>query len=183
MSRQTLLWVGLAVIGLGLIISADVFRDKPANVFLNPSPTPSQTASPSVSPSPTFSPAATPRPSPAAAPASCQLSGSIEYISGNIYETKGAKIVYQNVDDKIRQIYWKLEPDDGTLTAGPNLFEQLDIPDGEREVGVSLNKTPVAESYVLTAAVTYGERQLSGEVLTRVAECSGFITVDTSRAK
>ena len=154
-----------------MIISANIFRDtNPGNLVI-------ETASPSPSVStPKDQKTPTSKPITSIA-ASCQLNGSIKFINENLYETIGAKITYQNVDDAIRQIYWKANPDDGVLTIGPNLFENLDIPNGEREIGVVLKGEPSATSYLLTASITYGAKQPSGAVEVKIANCSGTITV------
>src|SRR3989344_4765433 len=104
-------------------------------------------------------------------PATCQLSGEIVFINQNLYETIGAKIAYQNVDDAIRQIYWKSNPDDGVLTIGPNLFENLPLPSGERNVGVAVNKETTVKNYTLTASINYGIKNTNGIVEERIANC------------
>ena len=172
---------------LGLIIFAFVFRGQQLQepeATVSPQPSPEATAgeaTPTLSFVPTLTPVRTPTPSikitnPAA---TCQLAGSINFINDDLYETRGAKISYQNVDDTIRQIYWKTNPDDGALVVGPNLFEQLVIPNGERQVGVSLIKSTNVKSYLLTAQVTYGIRGPNGgEIGVRLANCSGSVIVN-----
>ena len=93
----------------------------------------------------------------------------------------GAKIAYQNVDDEIRQIHWRSNPDDGLLSVGPNLFEGLIIPSGEREIGTVLKGKPSVDNYTLNASVTYGMKNSTGETEEKVANCSGTITVDVSK--
>ncbi len=110
-------------------------------------------------------------------PATCSLRGKVEYVSDNIYKTLDAKISYQNVDDPNRFIYWKVEPDDGALTIGPNVFFEAKLPDGEKEIGVSLSKTTAVKIYNLTAYITYGFQKSSGEIEVRNADCAGKITV------
>lgn len=176
MTNRAIFWVIILVIGIGLIVFAQVFRDKPSNTFLNPtvSESPIPTASPTQSPVPGGS-------VPVSRAAICQISGSIKFINSNLYETIGAKISYKNVDDKIRQIFWKVSPDDGVLSVGPNLFEQLVLPSGEKEVGVALNKESSVNIYTLTASINYGLRNQKGEIEEKIANCTGTITVDTSK--
>ncbi len=176
MPTKLILWIIILGVGIGLIFFAQVFRDKPNDTSLRPAPSesPNPTASPTQSPTPGGSISKT---------ATCQISGQVRFISSNTYETVGAKISYQNVDDKIRQIFWTSNPDDGVLAVGPNLFEQLQIPNGEKEVGVALNKKPQADNYVLTAAINYGVKLPSGAEELKKINCTGTITVDTSKAK
>lgn len=163
------------VAGLGLIISANIFRDT------NPSGNLSVLTQ---TPSPTLEPINQPTPRPTVSPksvvATCQLGGEIRFIKQNLYETRGAKITYQNVDDPTRQIFWKSEPNDETLAVGPNLFEELPLPNGQREIGVSLKNNPTSKSYILTAVITYGARNLNGDIEVRNVDCVGKIIVDMS---
>jgi len=179
MSNKLILWAILLIVGIGLIISANIFRDtNPGSVsrgtpvpILSPTPSEEQNRGSLISqPS---------SPNSGEIGATCQLSGEIRFIGENLYETIGAKITYQNVDDPIRQIFWKAEPDDGALTIGPNLFEDLSLPNGEREIGVILNKAPVSKLYILAAAITYGIRNSNGDIEVRNADCVGAITVKT----
>ena len=157
------------------MISINLLRDKgPGNISLE-SPTPSETVLPSLSPSPS------PRPAPGQKGATCQISGEIVFLNKNLYENKNAKIRYQNVDDAIRQIYWKSEPDDGVLTVGPNLFEDLPLPNGERNIGIALNKETFAKNYILTASITYGVKNAKGLVEEKIVNCTGKVSVDISK--
>lgn len=178
MSNKLILWTIFLIVGIGLIISANIFRDTdPRPVVSNPG----ATTEPANSPEPRTTPRPTAEPGQASfSPASCQISGEIVFLSGNIYENKGAKIVYQNVDDNIRQIYWKSNPDDGVLVIGPNLFEDLSIPNGERDIGVAFAKEPTDKNYTLAASITYGAKQQNGNIKESVANCSGKINVDVS---
>ena len=175
MTNRVIFWIIILILGIGLIVLAQVFRDKPSNTSLNPTI--------SESPAPTVISTQSPTPSgnTSVASTTCQISGSIKFINSNLYETMAAKITYKNVDDKIRQIFWKSSPDDSALSVGPNLFEQLPIPNGEKEVGVALNKEPSASTYILTASITYGLRNQKGEIEEKIANCTGQITIDTSK--
>ncbi len=179
MSNRLTLWIIVLVAGLGLIISANIFRD--TNPLGN---LPVLTGSSSPPPEPTNQVVPKPTPKPGSSVsllATCQLGGEIRFKTPNLYETIGAKITYQNVDDPTRQIFWKSEPDDGALTIGPNLFEELPLPSGEREIGVSLKNSPTSKSYTLTAAVSYGARNSNGDIEVRNVDCDGKITVDMSK--
>lgn len=110
-------------------------------------------------------------------PATCRLEGGINFIREDLYESKGAKIVYRNVDSPARLIFWKITPNDGVLKIGPNIFSGLALPDGEREVGVTLEGTALAKSYTLSASVTYGETDARGVEKIKEALCFGVITV------
>ena len=72
-------------------------------------------------------PSPRPRPTLNQAATTCQIKGEIVFLNKDTYENKGALIAYKNVDDVIRQIYWKADPNDGALTIGPNLFEDLTL--------------------------------------------------------
>lgn len=111
-------------------------------------------------------------------PATCQLSGSINFINENLYETKGAKVAYQNVDDSSRLVFWKITPDDGALTIAPNIFANIKpLPNGETQVGVSLYETPTAKEYNLTATITYGVKQPDSSEKIERADCTGQVMV------
>ncbi|OHB19496.1 MAG: hypothetical protein A2913_01175 [Parcubacteria group bacterium RIFCSPLOWO2_01_FULL_40_65] len=171
MSNKVILWIIVFVAGAGLIFSANFFRDKGSGGVSLETPAPSETISPLPSPSPSL------RPTSVQVAASCQITGQIVFLDKNFYENKGAKIVYQNVDDPIRQIFWKSNPDDGVLAIGPNLFEDLPLPDGSRNVGLTINKEPFAQNYTLTASITYGARNARGIVEDRIADCTGKVFV------
>lgn len=166
---KILFWFLVIMTGVGLMVFASVFRG-PKTVKSSNTPTPSlsQTTEPVFSPSGSIS---------SQKPATCQLEGSINFISDNLYETKGAKIKYQNIDSPARLVYWKTVPDDDPFRIGPNIFSGLQLPTGEREVGVSLAKTPVAKSYILTASVTYGVTDSRGVETIKTAPCSGLVKV------
>ena len=171
MSNKVILWIVVLLAGAGILISANIFRDKNSGSVSLETPAPSETVSPLSSPSPS------PRPTLVQAAATCQITGQIVFLDKNIYENKGAKIVYQNVDDVIRQIYWKSDPDDGVLAIGPNLFEELPLPSGERNVGVAVNKETAVKNYTLTASINYGVKNANGIIEERIANCTGKVSV------
>lgn len=178
MSNKPIFWIIVLIAGFGLIILANVRDTNPGGNLVietvSPSPEPTNQATPLAGQAkPTSKPGSS-----VPLPATCQLGGEIKFIKQNLYETIGAKITYQNVDDPTRQIFWKVEPDDKTLVVGPNLFEGLSLPSGQREIGVALSKTPISKSYTLTAMITYGARNSNGDIVeVRNASCVGKITV------
>lgn len=174
-SPRTIIWLAILIIGVGLFVFSSFTRNANA-----PEPTASVSASPQLTNSPLVQPTASPTPKKSTSDnkiAACQLSGSIHFINDNLYETKGAKIAYQNIDDVIRQIYWTSNPNDGVLTIGPNIFEGLQIPNGERSVGVSLNRKTNVKLYILTATVTYGVKLPQGGEEEKITNCVGTVTV------
>ena len=176
MSKNAVIWIIILAAGAGLLISANAFRDTYPGPVTDNSRT---TAGPTESSEPQTTPRPNPKPSPSLSVAACQLSGEIFFLNKNTYENKGAKIVYQNVDDEIRQIFWKSNPDDGALTVGPNLFEDLFIPNGERDIGVAFAKEPAYKNYSLTASITYGIKNANDIFEERIADCTGTIKVTT----
>lgn len=177
--NSKIFWFVILIIGIGLIISANIFRDQGLKPVAN---NPEITNEPTNSPEPQTTLNLKPKQDNQTflLPTACQLSGEIKFINDSLYETKDAKITYQNVDDEIRQIYWKSNPDDGVLSVGPNLFEGLEIPNGQREIGVALKGKPTAGKYTLTASINYGVKQPSGATEEKIANCSGKISVDVS---
>jgi len=205
-SSKFVFWALVLAAGFGLIIFSSVSRNAGPNVQ-NPSPSTLAMVSPAVSPaiSPTIAPkitkAASPSPSASddsesfeglpdqwlvptsvpkeqiTGPATCRLEGGINFIREDLYESKGAKIVYHDVDSPARLIFWKVTPDDGTLKIGPNIFSGLALPDGEREIGVTIEGTASAKSYALSASITYGETDARDVEKIKEASCFGVITV------
>src|SRR3989344_9134009 len=106
MFNRVFLWIVILAAGAVLLISANIFRDT------NPGPVSQGTPVPILSPSPSEEQNRGPSISQPSSPnsgeigATCQLNGTIRFINENLYETIRAKIIYQNVDDAIRQIYW-----------------------------------------------------------------------------
>ena len=173
MSNKVILSVIASAVGIGLLVLINIFRDGGPNNISKQTPAPSEVFI--SSPSPSASPR--PSPSPKQIAASCQITGQIVFLDKNLYENKNAKIIYQNVDDAIRQIYWKSNPDDGVLTVGPNLFEDLPLPSGERNVGVAVNRETTVKNYTLTASINYGIKNTNGIVEERIANCVGKASV------
>ncbi|MBI2062803.1 MAG: hypothetical protein HYT61_01015 [Candidatus Yanofskybacteria bacterium] len=204
-SSKAVFWVLVLVGGFGFIIFSSVSRNNVSDVE-NPSSSSLAMVSPTISPANSsgivskitkiVSPSPTPNDDESfkgipnqglvqtsvpkeqiIGPATCRLEGSINFISEDLYESKGAKIVYNNVDSPARLIFWKTTPDDGVLKIGPNIFSGLPLPNGEREIGVSIEKAASAKSYTLTASVTYGETDERDVEKIKEASCFGIITV------
>lgn len=203
-SSKVIFCVLVIAAGLGLIIFYSVLRNT-GTVSKSPSPLTaaiiSPPVSPTVSPVTTSGTTKTASPPPSAGdelfkgippqglvptsvtkeqitgPVTCRLEGGINFIRKDLYESKGAKIVYRNVDSPARLIFWKITPDDGALKIGPNIFSGLTLPDGEREVGVTIEGTTSAKSYAVDAAVTYGETDARDVETIKEASCFGVITV------
>ena len=200
MKPTLILWSVVLIIGLGLIAYSQFgggFRGEPEDLTDSDSfiyetvlPSPSVSNTPLPTPRPQPSATATPQssgqslvqtPVPSdliTGPATCQLSGSINFINANLYETKGAKIAYQNIDDSSRLVFWKITPNDGALMVSPNIFANIrPLPNGEAQVGVSLYETPTAKTYNLTATITYGVKQPDSSEKIERADCTGQVVV------
>lgn len=173
MFGKPILWIIGLVIAVGFIILISISSDEESNNISQQTPTPFESVSSLPSPSPS------PRPTilTESIAATCQIGGEIIFLNKSLYENKNAKIAYQNVDDVIRQIYWKSNPEDGVLVVGPNLFEGLPLPSGERNVGVALAKETAVKNYTLTASITYGIKNINGIVEERIANCLGKVII------
>lgn len=178
--KPTILWLIILAAGLGLIVFSSVSRDS-RQVSDNPVPTDnaeaSSTPEPSDQPAITASPLVSyPNIADKYPPAECSLVGSIEYLEPKLYESRGAKINYKNVDSKARHIIWSVLPKDD-LSVGPNLFARLPVPYGSEDISVSLPANPIAKNYILTAQITYGVF-VKGNQEIRTVSCSGQIPIN-----
>lgn len=109
-------------------------------------------------------------------PANCVIGGEIVYIDRSIYSsTDEAMITWKNQDSSGRLIKWRSEPKD-QLSIGPNLFANLNIPDGSWRISVGLPAEPVAKEYTLWASVTYGQL-VNGNVEVKEVACTGATKV------
>ena len=172
-SKSKIIWPAVLIAGAGILILFNILRDEAPDSITQETPALSETVGPLFSLSPSPRPTSLPKP----IVATCQIGGKIVFLDKNLYENKDAKIIYQNVDDPIRQIFWKSNPDDGVLVIGPNLFEDLPLPDGERNVGVAINEETAVKNYTLPASITYGVRNTRGIIEERIADCSGGVSV------
>ncbi|MDP3696849.1 MAG: hypothetical protein Q8R55_02340 [Candidatus Taylorbacteria bacterium] len=201
MLAKNYIWIVVFVAGLGLIAYSQFgggdFKVTPKDstdtgsfIFETATPSPSVSSTPVPTPQPKPSASATPQSSGQSlvqtpvplnlitGPATCQLSGSINFINANLYETKGAKIAYQNIDDSSRLVFWKITPNDGALMISPNIFANIrPLPNGEAQVGASLYETPTAKTYNLIATITYGVKQPDSSEKIERADCTGQVVV------
>lgn len=182
---QKSLIVGSVIAGAVLALAWGVVRWNDARIEASPSP--SISGSPSVLPSPSSSPSPSGKPRPTTtpffgptglkAPASCKLEGSVRFLSKDTYESRGARISWENIDSRGRNIVWKTTPSGG-LNIGPNIFESLNLPSGSSDITVALPANP-AKRYTLGAEVGYGQ-VIDGNVVVKQAKCSGSIVVDVA---
>lgn len=107
-------------------------------------------------------------------PATCKLEGELVFIAQNISENHNARITWNNVDIASRNITWTVTPS-ANLSAGPNIFANLSLPNGTETITVRLPDDPKS-LYKLRAAVGYGE-VIDGNAVVKNATCSGEITV------
>jgi len=177
---RILFWVVIFSVAIVLIVLASIFRGPPQPAKTTPTPISSGNGVILT----TITPTAYPKPNQSVVPnvlttnpATCQLEGSINFINDNLYETKGAKIKYQNIDDSARLVYWKITPNEDVLSIGPNIFSGLKLPNGEREVGVYLKNKTLVKLLTLTASVTYGETDARGVEKIKISACSGSVKV------
>lgn len=108
-------------------------------------------------------------------PAYCELKGEIKFVSSNIYDNQDALFIYRGVDHPGRLINWTITPSDD-LDIGPNLFAQMNLPDGQSLIGVVLPQNPKYKRYELTAQITYG-RQINDNIEVYTQSCVGKTTV------
>ncbi|MEK7600424.1 MAG: hypothetical protein AAB463_00495 [Patescibacteria group bacterium] len=184
---QKSLIVGSIIAGAVLALAWGVVRWDDARQVASPSPSivvspnvsvsplPSGSALPSTKPRPTVTPFA--GPTGLTAPASCKLEGSVRFISKDTYESRNARISWENVDSRGRNIVWKTLPSGG-LNIGPNIFESIGIPKGSSDITVALPANP-AKRYTLSAEIGYGQI-VDGNVVVKQAKCSGSIVVDVA---
>lgn len=104
-------------------------------------------------------------------PATCQVGGTVEFLSVDTSTNLNARLAYTGIDSPARQIKWKIEPTDG-LRVGPNLTAQLNLPDGQADISVGLPKTTKSKNYSLTASMTYGRLEGQGVKVYEVS-CAG----------
>ena len=194
-NKIALLVVFCAVLGFGWYLS---IHQKPETSI----PSPSETLSPSPSPSSKITPLSKPSGkdlqsltpqevehllgggyktvpySQLTKPATCNIQGSINFITPNTAANYGPKISYTGIDSPARQIKWKVTPADD-LKVGPNLDVSLKLPDGESPVSVTLPSSPVSKNYSLTVSMTYG-RLVGDGIRVYEVDCSGQIKVTLS---
>ena len=204
MNTKFLKLFGLVIIlGLGFFVFSLINKHKEPPLVENspsfsPLPSPSPSSSPKFSPSPRVSPTPTvadggdfsglhrqtlvPTSVPQeklTGPGSCELSGGrIVFLEPNFYAHKQAFLSYKNIDSPARLIFWRILPDDGALLVGPNIFADLELPEGRTDLSVTQYKKETAKHYTLSASVAYGIFKNGAVVGTAEAVCKGEIKVD-----
>lgn len=171
------MWGIVLLAGLALLVYGSVSRPE---VWRTLTPSPSVTGTPEFSATPNVQATSTPEKFESFVglkePASCLIAGEIIYLNKNTYSsTDNALISWRNVDSTGRLINWRSEPADN-LAIGPNIFANLDIPDGDYGLTVGLPENPLAREYLLYASITYGQL-IKGNVEVKEVACSGFTKV------
>lgn len=108
-------------------------------------------------------------------PATCQVVGTVEFLSADTSANLDARLIYTGIDSPARQIKWKTQPTDD-LRVGPNLTAQLNLPDGQADISVGLQKVVKSKNYSLTASMTYGRLEGQGVKIYEV-NCTGTAKV------
>ncbi len=175
------MWAVIFLAGIALLVYGSISRPE---ILRMPTYSPKATSTSEFSPIVNGTPPAKVSPSPEKfesfaglkAPASCLVAGEVTYLDKKIYSsTDNARISWKNVDSTGRLIKWRSEPADN-LAIGPNIFANLDIPDGDYGISIGLPEKPVAKEYILFASVTYGQL-INGNVEVKETACSGFTKV------
>ncbi len=157
-------FLGIAI--LIVIVAAGIF-------FVKKSQAPSVTPSLTSVPSPTTDPDNVYKDLPGIA--SCNLKGTIRYITPQTYNNGDALFTYRGVDHPGRNIFWKVTPSD-KLDMGPNIFTQLALPEGTSLLSVTLPEHPVTGRYTVTASMQSG-RLVNGNVKVSIIPCTGATTI------
>lgn len=170
-------WGIILLAGLALLVYGSVSRPE---IRRTPTSSPSVTGTPEFSATPSVQATSTPEKFESFVglkePASCLIAGEITYLDKSTYaSTDNALISWRNVDSTGRLIKWRSKPADN-LSIGPNIFANLDIPDGDYGLTVGLPGKPIAKEYILFASVTYGQL-INGNVEVKEVACSGFTKV------
>lgn len=176
-NKNLYFWGVILLVGVVLLVYGSVSRPE---ILRTPTPSPSVTDTPEFSATPNVQATATPEKFESFVglkePASCLIAGEITYLDKNTYSpTDNTLISWRNVDSTGRLINWRSVPADN-LAIGPNIFANLDIPDGDYGITVGLPEKPVAREYLLYASITYGQL-IKGNVEVKEVACSGFTKV------
>jgi hypothetical protein len=109
-------------------------------------------------------------------PATCSATGTIKFLQPNLYDNGDALFTYKGIDTDARLVTWTVTPNDD-FRIGPNLFNQMPLPDGTSRLAITLPANPKAKHYELTAKVNYG-RVVNGQIEVKEANCTGKVIVD-----
>jgi len=189
-----LIWIVVIALGLTLYILGNV-----DNADINETGSDVETASPTPTPTPTHSPTATPDDrvlfegfpdqdlvqdtpprSSITGPATCSLGGKITFLDKNTAINENAVISYNNVDHPGRLIFWTSSPNNEIFNIGPNIFDGLELPNGQKNINVIIEKDNLnIKTHVLRAQINYGIVDKDGGVIrTERVDCSGTVTVE-----
>lgn len=108
----------------------------------------------------------------------CKISGTvfIKASDMNMQKTNDATFYYRNIDTQARVIYWKIYPEDD-IKGGPNMFAQLEIPDGEYfPVNFYFQSEPKYKEYTIKAIITYGD-WVNSKIESGKRDCEGEIKI------
>lgn len=177
--KNIFFWGIILLAGLALLVYESVSRPE---ILRTPTPSPTVISTPESSATtiPNVQATSTPEKFESfaglKAPASCLVAGEITYLDKQTYAASdNAMITWKNVDSTGRLIKWHIEPSD-KLAVGPNLFANLDVPDGSWRLTVGLPTQPVAKEYTLSASITYGQL-IKGNVEVKEVACAGTTKV------
>lgn len=167
----------IAVVVVGFIINGyfsdpagDTEPTVGSDIVQEPTPTPTPTPAPSVTEEPFLGLHGI------KAPATCQISGEANFSALDSYSSN-TMFAWQNVDSQGRLVNWRVSPNDD-LKIGPNLFANLDIPNGSYEnLTLKLPENPVSKTYLLTTSITYGQI-IQDDVKVKETDCVGQIKVN-----
>lgn len=177
--KNVYFWGVILLAGLALLVYGSVSQPV---IVRAPTPSPTVTSTPESSATaiPNVQVTATPEKFESfvglKGPANCLIAGEIVYLGKSTYaSTDNARISWRNVDSTGRLINWRSVPADN-LAIGPNIFANLNIPDGDYGISLGLPDKPVAKEYLLYASVTYGQL-INGNVEVKEVACAGFTKV------
>ena len=189
--KNLIFWGTITLVGAGLAFYS--YFSRPAK-YVGPlvSPNVEQSPASTLAPIPTLSPSpktagggTTPVPTEEPfsslngikAPATCQVGGEVAFYDEGTFASKDSKISWQNVDSQGRLINWHISPNDN-LKIGPNIFANLDVPNGQYDnLTVRLPEKPAFKNYLLTASITYGQF-VQGDLKVKEVNCSGQVKVN-----
>lgn len=112
--------------------------------------------------------------------ATCRLQGEIKFLNQKTYDNQDALFVYNGIDHPGRNILWTITPQDD-IAVGPNIFNKLELPNGESLLGIVLPENPKYKQYELAAKTQYGRLidekgnfvTVGGDVKVFEKQCSG----------
>lgn len=173
MKKNTILWVVVALVGVGLIFYSFSRPSPEVNTSLSPVPSPQQSGNVGTG----MTEESFLGLHGIKAPATCQVGGEINFFDKDTFSSKDSKIAWQNIDSQGRLINWHIAPNDN-LKIGPNLFGALVVPNGEyQNLTVRLPENPISKTYTLTVSVTYGQI-IQDDVKVKETNCTGQVKVN-----